>query len=200
MVTTRYYHDATLLSDGKVLITGGAEGGGNNCGLMTTELFDPGTGTFTATGSLNTAHGFDAVTVLNGGNVLVAGGFGACGPPIPTVELFDSGSGTFTSTGNMTTARARHTATLRSDGTVLVAGGVNLVVLPPGCLTHCTQTLLTTSTAELFDPISGTFVPTDDMISARETQTATLLINGVVLITGGRDADGHALATAELYQ
>ncbi len=201
METTRYYHTATLLSDGKVLIAGGAEGGGDNGGLVTAELYDPSTGTFTATGDMETVQVFDAVTLLNNSNVLFAGGFGTSRPPVPTAELYDPSSETFTATGNLTTARARHTATLLQDGTVLVAGGVKLVVVIGVCSTRCTQQeLLATSSTELFDPISGTFVATGDMTTARETQTATLLNNGVVLITGGRDVNGNALATAELYQ
>jgi hypothetical protein len=197
MATTRFFHTVSLLTDGKVLITGGA---GNDGTLATAEVFDPSSQTFTATGSTATERHFDAVTLLNGGKVLVTGGFGANSPPLATVELFDPVSGTFTPSGNMATARARHTATLRNDGTVLVAGGVNLVVVPPGCRTRCKQELLPTSSAELFDPISGSFAATGDMTAARETHTATLLSNGVVLVTGGRDVSGNVLSTAELFQ
>jgi hypothetical protein len=199
METARYYHTATLLSDGKVLIVGGGGGGSNNCGLVAAELYDPSSGIFTETGSMETTHGFDAVSLLNGGKVLVTAGFGACGAPFQTVELFDPVSGTFTLTGGTTTARARHTATLRNDGTVLVAGGVNQVDYPLGCTSRCQKLLLATSSAELYDPISGIFVAAADMSTARETQAGTLLNDGTVLITGGRDANGQALATAELY-
>jgi hypothetical protein len=38
------------------------------------------------------------------------------------------------------------------------------------------------------------------MATARDKHTATVLGNGKVLITGGSDATGTALGTAELYQ
>jgi hypothetical protein len=200
MTTTRYYHTAILLSDGDVLISGGAQGGGNNCSLVVAELYNSSNGTFKATGNMDTAQVFDAVTLLNGGNVLVGGGFGSCGPPLSTVELFDPGAGTFTVTGNMTTARARETATVRNNGTVLVTGGVSEINVPPGCIGSCQQDLLSISSAELFDPIAGTFAAISDMTTARANHTATLLNNGAVLITGGFDVNGNGLATAELYQ
>ena len=46
----RASHTATLLPNGKVLVAGGTDSLGND--LATAELFDPSTGTFTATGSM----------------------------------------------------------------------------------------------------------------------------------------------------
>ena len=48
------YHTATLLPYGKVLVAGGNGNGGS--GLSSAELYDPATGTWTATGSLGTAR------------------------------------------------------------------------------------------------------------------------------------------------
>ncbi len=114
-----------------------------------------------------------------------------------TAELFDPVTKTFTPTGAMAAARALHTATLLTDGRVLVAGGSRFFY------NGLSESL---AEAELFDPTSGSFVVTSNMSTARESQTATLLQTGVVLITGGANGTlGYSptttvLATAELFQ
>jgi Galactose oxidase, central domain len=93
----------------------------------------------------------------------------------------------FVATGSMAVARVDHTATLLADGQVLVAGGSRWNRGSPvhGGLTS----------AELYDPVTGTFGATGSMGSPREAAAATLLLDGRVLITGGHD-DG---STAETY-
>jgi hypothetical protein len=61
-------------------------------------------------------------------------------------------------------------------------------------------TVQSLASAEVFNPMSGTFALTADMTTARSAHTATLLANGSVLVVGGFDANGNALATAELFQ
>jgi hypothetical protein len=179
MTTARFGHTATLLNDGKVLIAGGidptpiTEPQGES--LASAELYDPGTGNFTITSSMDTARSLPTATSLKNGKVLMAG-------PDQTAELFDPNSGIFTATGSMTTDTVRfyHTATLLNNGTVLVAGGEYY----SGSL--CAGTAPnSTATAELFDPTSGTFAATRDMALMRSSHTATLLPNGDVLVTGG---------------
>ena len=112
-------HTATLLPNGKVLLTGGTN---EDCGTFSiAELYDPSTDTFTVTGNMTMARAGHTATLLPDGTVLIAGGvpFGA----IASAELYNPATGTFSCTGNMTTPRSRHTATLLPDGTVLMAGG-----------------------------------------------------------------------------
>jgi WD40 repeat protein len=182
MTGARTYHTATLLTNGKVLVTGGADDGGVS--LATAELFDPASGTFASTGSMSTARHHHTATLLNNGKVLVTGG-DANGTVVATAELFDPAIGNFMSTGSMTAARVEHTATLLNDGRVLVTGGVN-------------QTAFL-ATAELFDPATGTFTATTDMTHVRISHRANLLNDGKVLVTGGTDGTGPILATAELF-
>src|SRR5256885_997795 len=53
--TARYYHTATLLPNGMMLVAGGRDSNGNIS--ASSELFDPASGTWTATtGNLNTAR------------------------------------------------------------------------------------------------------------------------------------------------
>jgi hypothetical protein len=107
-------------------------------------------------------------------------------------------AGTFTATGTMTTAQTGHTATLLSDGTVRIVGGHTYIprsILGPfGIIAP--QSLDTT---EPFDPSTGIFTTTANMITSRGDHSATLLADGKVLIAGGNDSHGGAIASAEIY-
>ncbi len=165
---------ATLLSDGDVLVAGG--------GTNTAELYSPATGTFTPTGSLPTALTDATATLLPAGDVLVAGGVDNSGRQQASAELYDPSTGTFTPTGSMHTARSGHTATLLADGKVLVAGG--------GCNSghgscNAGSFLDNLSSAELYNPKTGTWSVTGSMHFERQYFTATLLGDGDVLVSGG---------------
>ena len=112
----RFRFAATLLNNGKVLVTGGYPG------LAPAESYDPADGTF-ARPATCWWEGLATATLLPSGKVLIAGGLNNCDQPVSSAELFDVSAGGFTWTGSMTTARAAPTATLLEDGTVLVAGG-----------------------------------------------------------------------------
>ena len=86
----------------------------------------------------------------------------------------------------LTPERAGHAATRLSSGKVLITGGKNENAW--------------LNSALLYNPSSGTFTPTGNMISARDAHTSTLLSDGRVLITGGEQGTGlPLLKTAELY-
>ena len=74
MAEARSGHTATLLSDGKVLVAGGTIGPNAGLSANSAELYDPGSGTWSATGSMQGAHDGHTATLLQNGTVLVAGG------------------------------------------------------------------------------------------------------------------------------
>ena len=106
-----------------MLVTGGyISGYGDVSVLASTELYDPASGTWSATGSLNTARLAHTATLLSNGKVLVAGG-GDFHSGLASAELYAPASGTWSATGSLATARSYDTATLLPSGKVLVAGG-----------------------------------------------------------------------------
>src|SRR6266700_3693633 len=147
---------------------------------------DPASGTWTATGSLNTGRFLHTATLLPNGMVLVAGGLDSNFHSSASAELYDPASGTWTTTGSLNTAPYEPTATLLSNGMVLVAAGGD-------------SSFNASASAELYDPASGTWTATGSLNTARYGHSATSLSNGMVLVTGGFDGDGNASANAELY-
>ena len=186
MGAARGSHRSVVLTNGKVLVTGGFN---NTAGMMTwldtVEVYDPLAGSFSPTGSMATVRSSHAAILLPNGKVLVLGGLNGPSTPIATAEIYDPGTGMFSATGSMAVARGFTTATLLGNGKVLVAGGFD------GALIQ--------ESAELYDPASGTFAPTGSMATARSSHTATLLANGKVLVAGGNDSSGVPTDTAELY-
>jgi hypothetical protein len=169
MAVARYQHTATLLQNGKVLLTGGLGNWPQPWETASAELYDPASETFAATGTMTGARARHTGTRLPNGKVLIANGGSA--------ELYDPSAGTFSATSTMLPAGDPHTATLLDNGKVLIAG-------PAG--------------TELYDPTAGTFSATGAMTAARSGHTATLLLSGKVLITGG-EVSYTPLASAELY-
>src|SRR5262249_53880400 len=181
----------TLLSDGRVLLTGGSVPG-----IDETEVYDPVSRAWTKGSPLGTARRLHTATLLRDGRVLIAGGFVCCVVDGQTVsetsttsaELYDPATGSFTPTGSMAVARALHQATLLPDGRVLVSGGVGDA---PSGLEH----------AEVYDPATGTFTAAGELNLGRSLHSAIPLTDGRVLVVGGVAdlRDRGAVARTELY-
>ena len=181
----RSFHTSTLLADGQVLVTGGEDGmTATFRALASAELYDPATGKWTVTGSLNYKRRYHTTTLLTDGRILVAGGNDTSNT-LASAEIYDPATGQWSATGAMTGDRQSHTATLLADGRVLVVGGWNANLLD------------VSGSAEIYDPSTGLWTTTNPLTYPRSDHSATLLINHKVLITGGV---GYTVrASSELY-
>lgn len=119
MRVRRHKHDAVVLGDGRVLITGGADERDSKGVYDSTELFDPATSTFTAGPAMQHPrykHNGSAVLLPNG-TVLLAGG-------AEQAETYDPTSSTFaTVSGDARMAGQFSAVTRLSAGRVLITGG-----------------------------------------------------------------------------
>jgi hypothetical protein len=179
-----YGHTATVLSDGRVLICGGANG---NAVTNSAEIYDPTTNQISVVGSMTTPRYRHTATLLNNGKVLVTGGFSTVAVnDLQSAEIFDPSTSKFTAIGNMVSARARHTATLLTSGKVLITGGD----------VHSGTTVW----SELFDPTTNGFTTGPQMAYYLAGHLAVALSDGTVLIVGGLDGISQTYpAAAELY-
>lgn len=98
------------------------------------------------------------------------------------------GASTWASAGSMNLPRSSFTATLLRGGDVLVAGGIT----QSGAQTSIT------SSAEIYNPRTNTWMYTSPMSSPRADQTATALPDGRVLVAGGTDGANY-LTSAEIF-
>ena len=194
------FFGSALLPDGRVLFVGSDQPASQTMA----ELYDPGTGTFSRTGSMIDAHpnGLGSA-LLPDGRVLIAGG-----DDQGTAELYDPGTGTFSRTGSMTQALDVMSCTTLLDGRVLFTGsavsltsqssagpagkgtgfalvdfrrGSSQAQQRPPVFALVPETML----AQVYDPKSGKFSAAGPMMEPRGEYTATLLPDGRVLIAGG---------------
>jgi hypothetical protein len=169
--TARENAQAVLLRDGRVLIVGGdqSDGGPDELELASAEVYDPATGTFSVTGSMQAPRTHHAAILLADGTVLVVGGYNIeAHDPGATAEIYDPTTGKFTRSGSMARLRPEASANLLPDGRVLVMGGVD-------------------SSGEIYDPISRSFAPVPaawpDAANVGEIASISLL-DGRVLFPG----------------
>jgi len=164
---------ATVLADGRVLVSGGFDAGTVNA-LGELELGSRagshGSVEWSPAGSLSTPRWLYTATLLgDGASVLIAGGDSENFTVLSSVELWQGGK--VTAAAPLHTPRLAHTATLLTDGRVLVVGG-----------SHDGEAL---SAVEIYDPATGTTRDSAPLHTPRRNHTATLLADGRVLVVGG---------------
>lgn len=133
------------------------------------------------------------VTSLGNGDLLIVGGVGTGGSPLGSTEVLDAslvGSSTppLATAGSLAVARARHTATLLASGNVVAIGGASTGAIEEFTPNAATPSLGAWATA-----------PVATLATPRRRHAAVRLLDGRVLVAGGEDAFGVALASCELY-
>ncbi|WP_338863119.1 Kelch repeat-containing protein [Myxococcus stipitatus] len=182
----RASHAAALLPSGEVLVAGGGMGAmmGNS------DLYSPGSGTWRSAGSLKDLRNTLTLTVVNGKAVAI-GGFNSFGA-LATAEQYDpppSGTGWSALPGQMAERRNGHAATPLLSGKVLVTG--SRVGSNPAQVS---------AAVELLDMAGPSWSTQPSLKEARFGHTATELMSGQVLVTGGwKDDHQTPRASAELY-
>jgi len=207
-----YDHQVRTLKNGKVLLIGG-QSSVFGATIPSTEIYDPKTGVWSDADDLNTPRSAYTVTRLDGpacrtatpaahcGDLLVAGGSAnsaSTNASLNTAEIYDAATNNWTNTtGNMVVARSQHAATLL-DGPECHAPS------PPA---YCGKVLLTAgfagspgstilSSAELYDPATGTWTATGSMQHTARQTNSVLLPSGKVLLPGG---NGNDRSKTEIY-
>jgi hypothetical protein len=189
MFEARNQPTVTLLTDGTVLVAGGrGQVDNRDVSLASAERFDPKTNTFTAASPMQVGRWAASAVRLQGGRVLVLGGYDDKIGALASAEVFDPGTGTFSRVGDMVVPRAGATATLLPDGRVLVVGD-----------NGGTRSSMR-ARAELFDPTTGKFQETGPLLGTRGDHAAVGLPDGRVVIVGGLDIGKlNVLRRVEIY-
>lgn len=195
-----------LLADGRVLVIGAEKG--------TAAIWNPATGKWKATGSLNKPRTDFAAIRLGDGRMLVAGGQNAAHQSFSSAYTWDPRTGTWTKVGLMAQARTAPSIAALPDGRILVAGGyfaiepdwgmatpetgarlalahpneagtaMLAVLVPPFADMEAPPAGRGLATAEIFDPTTGEWSETRPMHYARGGAEAVTLADGRVLVAG----------------
>jgi len=180
-------HTATDLGNGKILFVSHTTAGGAWQPFAT--VYDTRAGTFSPTaGQPGVAReGHVALRLTNPAKVLILGGDGGNGP-LASAEWYDPATGVFTPVANPMGSPRRDfaAAVLPASGKVLLLGGT-------------ADGSTATATAEVFDPVAGTFTPAGSMAVPRRGPTTFTLATGRILVLGGSNETQGPVATVEAF-
>ena len=191
MSTPRVGHTATLLADGRVFVCGGITSlvdgdpiGTINSVTDSSQIYDPGTDSWSNTTSLPEPRAGHAASLLQDERVLITAGVevpSLFGVPLPAFsndcQLYDPSNGSMNGTGDFGTDRSLHSQITLSDGRVLVVGGANGNLL--------TQSFSPVGSAWTYSAGVGGWTPVGSLVSPRAYANLHELPSGEVVVIGG---------------
>ncbi len=194
-----FEHEAVLLDDGRILVSGGLTGVANNdfiapIPLGLTQVYDSKAGMWLLIEPLDSPGFLHSAVKLADGQVLAVGlGYGQ-GELIPGMAgVFDPGAGDWTPLSNSPLSRAIPNLVALNDGRILVAGGLDF----SGSASP--TSLAIPKEVEIYDPATGDWQQAAAMNQAFEYQRLFPLNDGRVIALRILGQDVDATAHAELY-
>ncbi|HZX94657.1 MAG TPA: putative Ig domain-containing protein, partial [Myxococcales bacterium] len=183
----RASHTATLLPDGRVVLVGGQSQQGSVGWQRTTDIYDPGTLSWSAGTNMTGSRIGHTADLLANGKVLVAGGNGSASPA--SAALFDpttnGGAGSWKPvSNNLTNGRYEHRSVMLGNGKVLVVAGRDGFV--------SSQEI---ATAELYDPATNSWSGAGTLSYSTTAHGAALLPDGKVFVFGGHNSSSSLLSS-----
>lgn len=193
MSTQRAFHTSVTLSDGRVMVIGGADGAG--LVTATAEIYNASNNTWTLAAPMSSPRAAHTATLLANGKILVAGGVSSFSSPAgsttplgdilgtsqDTGEVYDPALNTWTPVTNiMASKRFAATATRMNDGRVVIVSGLN----GTGSLLGA-EVPSWTNTVSIYNPTLNSFTAGPNISLARTGHRATLMPNGEVFVSGG---------------
>ena len=179
------------LANGSVLVAGGSPETGAVGVLAASWLYDPSANTWRRVGDLKVAVSDATAVQLTDGRVLIAGGSVPLPNPVQqpdgstsyfaftsSAEVFDPQTNAWTVVGPMRVARGAPALVPLPGGKALVAGGCAFA-------TQRFDSGGALASAEVFDPITGSWSPTASLPAPRCGADGVLLRDGRALVVGG---------------
>ena len=195
----RYLHTATLLANGKVLVSGGLSTGLQGAvALASAEIFDPGTRHWSLTGPMAIPRAMHTASLLPDGRVLVVGGFDG-GDYQATAEFYDPASGSWSPAPGLAAPLAAQTANSLANGSVLLCGGLQSIQVK-GQAGKFLLSLLADSNIEYvvtapycqsYDPVSNCWSQRARLPHRRYAHLGVALPSGQILFAGGSNGMGE---------
>jgi N-acetylneuraminic acid mutarotase len=188
----RANHRAVLLSDGRVLVCGGASEIEGVYGILSScEIYDPVSGTWSPATDMRKPRTGHTATLLQNGRVLVTGGYNDDDGYLSECEVYDPETDLWIYGGWLNQPRWTHEAAGLDDGSVLIIGGYFEDEEEEWeILTSC----------EIYDSDSGTCTLLEHELNAgRSGPVVTTLADGRVAVFGGYAGSGYFNQSCEIF-